>query len=135
MPLTRDFKQTVQERAWNDPEFRIGLLTEAAECLLNDEVNVAKTLLRDYVNATIGFQALCTLTDKKSQSLIVCSAARAIPVSIIFPKSWHPCAGTKVLSFTSVRDDNLGIMRMECETAKRVSSSRNELRGRNSFFP
>lgn len=130
MPLTRDFKQTVQERAWNDPEFRIGLLTEAAECLLNDEVNVAKTLLRDYVNATIGFQALGTLTDKKSQSLIVCSAARAI-----FPKSWHPCAGTKVLSFTSVRDDNLGIMRMECETAKRVSSSRNEIRGRNSFFP
>jgi len=72
MPLTRDFKQTVQERAWNDPEFRIGLLTEAAECLLNDEVNVAKTLLRDYVNATIEFQALGTLTDKKSQSLIVC---------------------------------------------------------------
>ncbi len=70
MPLTRDFKQTVQERARNDPEFRIGLLTEAAECLLNDEVNVAKTLLRDYVNATIGFQALGTLTDKKSLSLM-----------------------------------------------------------------
>ena len=70
MPLTRDFKQTVQEWARTDPEFRVGLLTEAAECLLNDEVNVAKILLRDYVNATIGFQALGAMTDKKPQSLM-----------------------------------------------------------------
>ena len=41
-----------------DPEFRIGLLTEAIEGLLNDEINVAKVLLRDYVNATVGFQEL-----------------------------------------------------------------------------
>ena len=58
------------QRAQADPEFRIGLLTEAAECILNDEVDVAKTLLRDYVNATIGFQALGTLTRKKPQSLM-----------------------------------------------------------------
>jgi len=33
-----------------DPEFRIGLLTQAAECLLDNEINVAKALLRDYVS-------------------------------------------------------------------------------------
>lgn len=55
MALTRSFKHTVQKRALNDPEFRIGLLTEAATCLLNDEVGVAKSRLRDYVNATLGF--------------------------------------------------------------------------------
>ena len=33
--------------AKDDPEFRAGLLTEAAECLANNEVDVAKSLLRD----------------------------------------------------------------------------------------
>ena len=70
MALTRDFKETIMERAQNDPAFRVGLLTEAAECLLNDEVGVAKSLLRDYVNATLGFQELANLTDRKPQSLM-----------------------------------------------------------------
>jgi len=70
MALTRDFKETVLERAKNDPQFRIGLLTEAAECLLNNEVDVAKTLLRDYVNATIGFKELAVRTNKRPQSLM-----------------------------------------------------------------
>lgn len=70
MALTRDFKETVLERAKNDPEFRIGLLTEAAECLFNNEPGVAKTLLRDYVNATIGFQELGVIVDKKPSSLM-----------------------------------------------------------------
>lgn len=70
MALTRDFKKTIQQRAQNDPEFRVGLLTEAAECILNDDVDVAKTLLRDYVNATIGFSKLGVLMDKKPQSLM-----------------------------------------------------------------
>lgn len=79
MALTRDFKETVKERAQNDPAFRIGLLTEAAECMLNNEVNVAKTLLRDYVNATLGFQELGKLTDKKPQSLMRMLSARGNP--------------------------------------------------------
>ncbi|PPR19950.1 MAG: hypothetical protein CFH40_02144 [Alphaproteobacteria bacterium MarineAlpha10_Bin3] len=70
MALTRDFKETIKQRAQTDPEFRVGLLTEAAECLLNDEVDVAKALLRDYVNATLGFQELASLTDKKPASLM-----------------------------------------------------------------
>ena len=70
MGLTRDFRDTVMERAKRDPEFRIGLLTEAIECVLNDEIDVAKDLLRDYVNATIGFQELGTLTRKDPKSLM-----------------------------------------------------------------
>ena len=56
MALTRDFKVTIQERVLTDPEFRVGLLTQAAECLLDNEINVAKSLLRDYVKATLGFK-------------------------------------------------------------------------------
>ena len=70
MPLTRDFKETILERAKNDPDFCIGLLTEAAECLLNDETDTAKVLLRDYVNATIGFRELGQIVDKKPASLM-----------------------------------------------------------------
>ena len=34
MPLTRDFKETVQVRAERDPAFREGLLKAGVECLL-----------------------------------------------------------------------------------------------------
>lgn len=53
-----------------DPEFRVGLLTEAIECMLSDEIDVAKELLRNYINATIGFQELWTLTKKDPKSLM-----------------------------------------------------------------
>lgn len=66
----RDFKETILERAQRDPEFRVGLLTEATECLLNNEPEVTKALLRDYVNATLGFQALGQIVDKKPASLM-----------------------------------------------------------------
>ncbi|MBT4043964.1 MAG: transcriptional regulator [Rhodospirillaceae bacterium] len=79
MALTRDFKEAVKDRAQNDPEFRVGLLTKAAECLLNDEVDVAKTLLRDYVNATLGFKALAVLTNKKPESLMRMLSATGNP--------------------------------------------------------
>lgn len=58
MALTSSFREIVKDRATRDPEFRVGLLTEAIECLLNDEISVAKVLLRDYVNATVGFEEL-----------------------------------------------------------------------------
>ena len=79
MALTREFKETIKLRARSDPEFRVGLLTEAAECLLNDEVDVAKTLLRDYVNATLGFQELASLTDKKPASLMRMLSSKGNP--------------------------------------------------------
>jgi hypothetical protein len=70
MPLTRPFRETVLERAQADPKFRVGLLTEAAECFLSGEVGAAKILLRDYVNATIGFQALGEEIEKQPKSLM-----------------------------------------------------------------
>lgn len=70
MALTRDFRETVKQRAETDVEFRVGLLTEAAECLINGDVETTKILLRDYINATLGFQELGRLTGKKPQSLM-----------------------------------------------------------------
>ena len=70
MPLTRDFKDTVQARAERDREFREGLLKEGVECLLSGEVEVGKIVLRDYINATIGFEELGSLTGKPPKSLM-----------------------------------------------------------------
>ncbi len=79
MPLTRDFKETIRQRAQSDAAFRVGLLTEAAECLFRDEVEEAKLLLRDYVNATIGFEELGHITKKKPQSLMRMLSATGNP--------------------------------------------------------
>ena len=70
MPLTRNFKETVQARAERDREFREGLLKEGIECLLSGEVEVGKIVLRDYINATIGFEELGSLTGKPPKSLM-----------------------------------------------------------------
>ena len=51
MPLTRDFKETVQARARRDLAFREGLLKEGVECLLAGDVEAGKIVLRDYINA------------------------------------------------------------------------------------
>lgn len=49
--------------------FRRGLLVEATNCLLGGEVAVAKSLLRDYINATIGFETLADRIEKNPKSL------------------------------------------------------------------
>jgi hypothetical protein len=56
MPLTRSFKETVQARVRRDPAFRPALLTEGVEALLAGDLDTGKAVLRDYINATIGFE-------------------------------------------------------------------------------
>ena len=69
MALTRDYKHTVVERARRDPAFGKALLDEAAMMFLNGEPDTARLILRDLVNATVGFEALATATAKPSKSL------------------------------------------------------------------
>ena len=70
MPLTRDFKATVQARAELDQEFREGLLKEGVECLLAGDVETGKIVLRVYINATIGFEELGSVTGRPPKSLM-----------------------------------------------------------------
>ncbi len=70
MALTRDFKETVQARAQRDPAFREELLQEGVACLLAGDVDTGKIILRDYINATIGFEELGSLTNKPPKSLM-----------------------------------------------------------------
>lgn len=69
MALTRDFKQTVVDRVQRDPEFAKAMLDEAATLFLNGEPETARLILRDLVNATVGFEQLASMTVKPSKSL------------------------------------------------------------------
>ena len=69
MALTREFKQTMVERAERDPAFAKALLDEAATLFLNGEPETARLILRDLVNATVGFESLARKTDKNGKSL------------------------------------------------------------------
>ena len=69
MMLTRDFKETVQARAQIDTAFRDGLLDEGVKCLLAGDVDTGKIILRDYIDATMGFELFSRLTGKPLKSL------------------------------------------------------------------
>ncbi len=69
MALTRNFKETVKGRAARDPAFAKAMLDEAATAFLNGEANVARLILRDLVNASVGFEDLATETNRPSKSL------------------------------------------------------------------
>lgn len=69
MALTRDFKRSVVDRVNRDPAFAQALLDEAATLFLNGEPETARLILRDLVNATIGFEQLAAMTDRPSKSL------------------------------------------------------------------
>jgi DNA-binding phage protein len=70
MPLTRAFKETIRARAARDPRFRKELLREGVECMLAGDTATGKTILRDYINATVGFAELAEATSIPSKSLM-----------------------------------------------------------------
>lgn len=70
MALTRDFEETVRARAQNDPSFRIALIEEAIESLLEDDLDSGRSILSNYINATIGYQILAERTGRSAKSLM-----------------------------------------------------------------
>lgn len=70
MPLTREFKETVQARVRRDRKYRKELLREGVECLLAGDLDTGKAILRDYINAAIGFEELSRLTKRPAKSLM-----------------------------------------------------------------
>ena len=67
--LTRNFKETVAARVQSDPAFAQALLDEAITLFINGEPESAKLILRDLVNATVGFEALAEEIHKPANSL------------------------------------------------------------------
>jgi DNA-binding phage protein len=70
MPLTKDFRATVKARADRDPAFRAGLYQEAVQAMLDGDFATGRRLLRDFINATIGFPALARRLGVNDKSLM-----------------------------------------------------------------
>ena len=83
IPLTRDFKETVNARVQRDSTFAAALLDEAISLFLNGEPETARLILRDLVNATIGFEELAIATSKPSKSLHRMLSAKGNPTMAI----------------------------------------------------
>lgn len=69
MGRTRAVEETILQRAKANPEFRAALIGEALELIAENDVQTAKSLLRDYVLASIGFEALAKEVGKKPESI------------------------------------------------------------------
>jgi len=69
MALTRDFRETVLARVQRDGKYRESLFTEAINAYLAGDTKTGKAILRDLVNATIGFEGLAAEIKKPSKSL------------------------------------------------------------------
>jgi len=84
MALTRDFRETVMARAKRDSAFRRKMLKRGVELMLSgdpEDAAVGREQLRDYINATIGFQELGRLIEKGPKSLMQMFSAEGNPSS------------------------------------------------------
>lgn len=70
MALTTNFRETVRARAQRDPDFRIALMREAVEKLIDGDVETGLSILGNYVNATVGYKSLGEKTGKNPKSLM-----------------------------------------------------------------
>lgn len=58
MPLTKSFNDTVKSKLQQSEGFRRALLREAIACMIAGDVETGKSVLRKYINGTIGFVKL-----------------------------------------------------------------------------
>ena len=79
MVLTRDFKDTVVRRVQKDPEFAQALFDEAVSLFLKGEPEAARLILRDLVNATVGFSRMARLVHIQNKSVQRMLSARGNP--------------------------------------------------------
>jgi len=79
MAKTKSFKDLVQGRVKTDKKFAEALLREGIDALLSGDVDTGKTILRDYIKATVGFEKLGAATGSPPKSLIRMFGPRGNP--------------------------------------------------------
>src|SRR3979409_162854 len=79
MAKTKPFKDLVQARVKADKKFAEALLREGIDAMLSGDVETGKTILRDYIKATVGFEKLGEATGTQPKSLIRMFGPRGDP--------------------------------------------------------
>lgn len=79
MPLTKDFNETIREQLQKSEEFRRALLREAIGCMLEGDVDTGKSVLRKYINGTVGFVKLGEALGRSPKVLMRMFSAKGNP--------------------------------------------------------
>ena len=79
MARTGSFSDLVQQNVRRDRKFADALLREGVDALLSGDVESGKSILRDYIKATVGFEKLGAATGAPPKSLIRMFGPRGNP--------------------------------------------------------
>jgi DNA-binding phage protein len=79
MAKAKSFKELVQGRVKTDKKFAEAFLREGIDAMLSGDVDTGKTILRDYIKATVGFEKLGQATGAQPKSLIRMFGPRGNP--------------------------------------------------------
>jgi putative addiction module killer protein len=79
MIRTKSFRELVERHVKDDPKFAEALLREGIDAMLSGDLDTGKTILRDYIKATVGFEKLGEATDTPPKSLIRMFGPRGNP--------------------------------------------------------
>jgi hypothetical protein len=79
MARTKSFKVLVQQHVKGDAKFAEALLREGIDAMLSGDLDTGKTIMRDYIKATIGFEKLGAATGAPPKSLIRMFGPRGNP--------------------------------------------------------
>jgi DNA-binding phage protein len=79
MAKTKRFRDLVEHHLKDDPKFAEALLREGIDAMLSGDLDTGKTIMRDYIKATVGFEKLGEATDTPPKSLIRMFGPRGNP--------------------------------------------------------
>ena len=79
MARTKSFKDLVQNHVKTDKKFAEAFLREGVDAMLGGDLDTGKTILRDYIKATVGFEKLGEATGAPPKSLIRMFGPRGNP--------------------------------------------------------
>jgi hypothetical protein len=79
MAKSKSFRELVQRNVKQDAAFAEALLREGIDAMLSGDLDTGKSIVRDYIKATIGFERLGAATGAPPKSLIRMFSRRGNP--------------------------------------------------------
>jgi len=79
MVLTTSFNETLRKKLQESAGFRRALLKEALGCMIAGDVDTGKSLLRKYINGTVGFIKLGEDLGRSPKTLMRMFSAKGNP--------------------------------------------------------
>lgn len=98
---TIPFKHSLKAMAARDPSFANDMLESAVNAMLAGDLDDGRILLRDYVNATIGFQELAQRTGKHDKNLMRSLGPKGSPTAANLFEIIRACVEAKGVTLSA----------------------------------